>query len=56
MLNLILSGINGYCAVYLALTARKVWKSLPTGLRTLDVAVVVVNVMCCAMNLVRALR
>ena len=53
MLNLILAVINGGCAVYLSWTARKAWKYLSTGLRVLNVAVVVANVLFCAMNLVR---
>ena len=56
MLNLILAVINGSCAMYLVWSASKTWKHLPTGLRALNVAVVVANVLCCAMNLAHALR
>lgn len=54
MLNLIIAVINGGCAVYLAWTANKTWKYLDKSLRVLNVCVVLLNVACCAMNLVRA--
>ena len=55
MLFLIFAAVNGSLAVYLAWTARKTWKYLHTGMRVLDVCVVVLNVLCCAMNVLRAL-
>lgn len=52
---LFLAALNACAAGYLALTARKVWKYLSTGMRVLDVAIVALNVALCVVNLVRAL-
>lgn len=55
MLNLILAVINCGCAIHLSCTTRKSWKYLSAAQRVLSVVVVVLNVLCCAMNLFRAL-
>lgn len=54
MLNLFLAACNGGAAAYLAWVACKLWKNLDKGTRALDVFLIVLNVLCCALNLVRA--
>jgi len=55
LIYLILAALVGGVTVYLVLTVRKNWRYLPKNAKVLDVAVILLDVAVCALNLARAL-
>ena len=55
LIYLILAALVGGVMVYLVLTVRKNWRHLPKSMKVLDVAVILLDVAVCALNLARAL-
>ena len=55
LMYMILAALVGGVTVYLVLTVRKNWRYLSRSSKILDVAVILLDVAVCALNLARAL-
>ena len=55
MLNMILAVMCAGCALFLACYLCKAWKQIATSFRVLDVVVIALDVVACALNLSAAL-